>query len=673
MQSVSDGFEPNDAVFVRRAYRADVHKLRTLVRRRFSPSARSTVEIVDRRLPSSMTRYFDDRASYFAVLQGLAEALIFMERFFACGVTLHELLVSPARLSVKSGSLDLVLRGGRADEVHLRVQEEARSLEVTLTDRGGRGVFEDGGTRRAIKLPADEVPERDRFARAVELLSSEVVKRALWEAARREAERALNEVDMELAPPSHWGDVPNPLALGWVRRWPPLLRMENEHFHQRIAQMRLDGARVLLVRTPNRDRASRLRLLPFSTPALAGFLERQGVRVSQLDLNAIEEPAGGWDEVALRRMLTDRHGVRPSFDLVGFSVDRPEDHPEALAIAQRTRALVDGVFVFGGRGVGGGAFSDFEVAPYAINGDGELALLLLLAHLTLRSPGLDAIPGLAYRGEDGRVRNNVATEHALATLPRPSYGELLADYRRTFSAETLWVPYSWEMGCAFSCAYCSNYTEARVRFRGGDDVLEDLTRIRDELGLTQVAFFNNMLNMRPKLAVSLYDAFVERKMNLRWGDSARPSRFDARLFPRLARSGCHYLVWGVDAGSDRLQRLMRKKLRFDEVQSILRGAHEHGIENKINIIVGLPHETEEDLAELLSLLERLRPYTSAVYLSQYVYSESSPVYRWPSRYGLMKRGNSFDEIGGLRWEDKQRQIATHHEIVVEKLRELGLR
>jgi anaerobic magnesium-protoporphyrin IX monomethyl ester cyclase len=666
-------------VFIRRLYRADLYRLLLLAERSLGPIEKVSLRIRDARLPRSALRYFDDRDAYFQVLHATGEALVLLGRLAGGALAKEAFSILPSGIDARGQTeggvaWSLGMRPDHRDCVEITLEAADARIEAVMEDAVTRGFLIAGGRRRSIALASDPHPAV-RFCRALGIGVADprlaTVSGAEWIDGLRSAETWINEVELEGAPEEAWRALPNPLGLGWARRWPPLLRLDRGRFEAGLDR-RLEGARVLLVRAPNRDFVySPMRLLPFSTPALSGFLGRQGASVTQLDLSVEEGGLDAHDGERLAEIVSGRVGDR-TFDLVGLSIDRTQDLQEGLALGAALRRRFASPVVVGGRGLGGEVRGALASVDYSVSGEGELPLLGLLSYLTDGGIDLAEIPGLCWRDDAGAIQANVSMEHDLDVLPRPDYGALVEAYRRAFPGEDIWIPYSWEMGCAFSCAYCSNYTERRVRFRSAAEVVDDLAALSAHLGVRHVAFFNNMLNMRPQLAREIYEAMTARGLELEWGDSARPSKMDPKVFPVLRDAGCVYLVWGVDAGSEKLQTLMRKKLDFEVVQTLLRESHAAGISNRINIIAGLPHEDEADLRILLELLDRLRPHMDAVYLSRYMYSPSSPVYRWPARYGLIKRGETFDEIGGLCWESKQRQIDDHHHRVVEKLRSLGL-
>lgn len=632
------------------------------------------------RLPSSASRFLFDRGAYDRTLVALADVLLVAARLVGASVearaTLDDDGLALEGLGAK-GAWRVSLRSGPGEELSVRAGDEERFVEVRLREGAAELWLRRGAERREHALPAGEEP-RARFERAVrEVVAGQAGGPATageLADALQAAEDALNQGRFaptrapELAAAPRWN------GLAWRRRHPPLLFLDRATYEAAWAGLRLDGARVLLVRAPNRDpvRFGQQIVLPFSTPSLAAFLTRHGAYVRQQDANALEaEPSGapGPESDLVERLAEG--AADGAWDLVGFSVDRPEDLPELRALTRALKPRLGAPFVVGGRGVSAGSLAGLPEVDYLVAEEGELPLLRLVHHVISGGAGLEAVPGLQWRTTAG-IQGTPAVEHALDLRPLPDFADVLAQHRRAFPDAPLWFPYSYEQGCPLGCAYCSNFSDHRFQTHPPERVVADLARLQADYGATHVFFLDNLVNLRPGFLEALLTAWEAARLDLVWGDSARPGRFDPALFPRLAALGCRYLVWGIDAGSLRLQRLMGKNLDLAAAEDLFRQAHAAGIENRINLIGGLPHETEADLAETLALLTRLRPVISAVLLGRYDYAPSSPVFREPARYGLVKRGNTFDEVGGLPWAAKQRQIDDHVARLREHLRTLEL-
>jgi radical SAM superfamily enzyme YgiQ (UPF0313 family) len=74
----------------------------------------------------------------------------------------------------------------------------------------------------------------------------------------------------------------------------------------------------------------------------------------------------------------------------------------------------------------------------------------------------------------------------------------------------------------------------------------------------------------------------------------------------LKRTGCFYVYLGIETGSARMQKIIKKNLLFKTVFAAIRNIQEYGISVNANIMYGFPEETLEDLHTTLDLINTLR-------------------------------------------------------------------
>jgi hypothetical protein len=647
------------------------------------PPLRLTVVLRSASLALPGSRFLFERAEYDRTLAALGELLLLVGRLGGAPPAPGPATLEARGLHVAGrgprGEWSLLLGGGgtAGDELVLGASGDGgRELELTLRTDGASLRLQQGDKHSRQEVPPGEAPQarfRRLLARPPEAGAAHLPRAGELVQALQAAEDSLNQAVFEPTRAARQAaSAPDWHGLPWRRHHPPLLHLDAARHAATWGSLRLEGARLLLIRAPNRDPGQRgpQLVLPLSIPSLAAFLQGHGAAVRQLDANALGHDLAPDQAEELAQRLW-REARDSSWDLVGWSVDRPEDLPQARRLGQALKAHLPAPVVLGGRGVGGASLADLAEADFLVAEEGELPLLLLLAHVACGAPQPDSIPGLQYRTARG-PNGNPAVEHALEVRPLPDFGPVAAQHRAAFPGHEPWFPYTYVQGCPCGCAYCSNFSDRRFQTHTTGRIVNDLNRLHADFGARLVYFLNNLINLRPGFLEGILDAWEARGPRLEWGDSARPTRFDPALFPRLKALGCRYLVWGIDAASPRLQKLMRKHLDLEQALELMRAGHAAGIENRINLIAGLPHETEADLRYGLDLLTRLRPVLTSVLLSRYGYASSSPVFREPERYGLIKRGDGFDERGGLAWEAKQRQIDDHVARLREHLRSLGL-
>ncbi|MBW2526291.1 MAG: B12-binding domain-containing radical SAM protein [Deltaproteobacteria bacterium] len=448
----------------------------------------------------------------------------------------------------------------------------------------------------------------------------------------------------------------------------------------------LAGATVILARgpclPPREENDDYLSMPPLAPILLANVLRAYGARVGIRDLLASSRRPLGRTTALVRqpirrqewsRAMNDDPSPRVSkliegllrllrpagADGIGLSVETAGDFPLALCLARTIRQRFSVPTIIGGRGVHLPEPLMAE-SPHAVvvHGEGEVPLVLALDALLHRRP-LDRVPSIAFV-EEGSVRATRAMIHDLDT--RPTFdlaGAPLEGYRGRIEVEGSGptVPYQYSIGCPFPCGYCNATSRRAYRLRAPDKIVADLAQVVRRSGVQRFHMLSHLLNADRRHLDELLRRLENADLGIYWSDSCRPAGIDEDTLLRMRRVGASVLVWGVDCGSPRLARIMSKGIDHERALHLIKASHRAGIRNIVNIIVGMPRETAQDLEEALRFIERATPYVQEFQLPPYRFHPESLLARNPERYGLVAGSSGgVDEPEGLSWSERQAQM-----------------
>ena len=148
----------------------------------------------------------------------------------------------------------------------------------------------------------------------------------------------------------------------------------------------------------------------------------------------------------------------------------------------------------------------------------------------------------------------------------------------------------------------------------------------------------------------------------------------------LSESGCIKLSFGVESGSDRMLKLINKRVTVEKIHEKLELSHKAGIWNAINLIVSFPNETEEEFAETKEI-SRYK-YVDCFYAHIFDLYQLSEYISNPSKFDIKLRNftctreevaiiHPYDDLY-CTWEEKviqeqERLISINEEGGVENL------
>ncbi len=339
-------------------------------------------------------------------------------------------------------------------------------------------------------------------------------------------------------------------------------------------------------------------------------------------------------------------------DLVGFSILFSQQLFFALALAKLCRE--SGMkTVFGGAtfsvmpdpgrllagpvpvlaGKEGGDLEPAGIIDFLLMGEGEIGLQKLAEILGHGKGQLSDVPGL-IRLEGGNLQMNPPEAvRGLNSLPPPDFSDFeLGRYHSPLPV----LPYLSSRGCPWRrCAFCTHRkTYLDYREESAEHTAGRLAEMREKYGVSHFSLVDEMIH--PHRLRGISSALIEKGSKLFYSAYAKPERFDSDTLGQGYEAGLRLVMWGVEAGSQRVLDLMRKGTQIENVEGIIKGAHSCGIWNLLFVLFGFPTETEVEMRSTVDLLERLGDSVDAVSKSLFVLLEGSNVYNEPERYRITK-------------------------------------
>ncbi|WP_276657757.1 radical SAM protein [Thauera aminoaromatica] len=166
------------------------------------------------------------------------------------------------------------------------------------------------------------------------------------------------------------------------------------------------------------------------------------------------------------------------------------------------------------------------------------------------------------------------------------------------------LPYLSSRGCSFGrCVYCSHYmTYDRYRSGSVASTVQHLGVLHRLYGCHHFHFVDEAMEAR--FAADLSQEIEGAGLDLNWMVFARPHKlWTEAVLKQAARGGCRRLIFGLDAATDRIQRLMDKGTNLVNAAEILRCCAEQTIAAQVNFIVGFPGETEAESRAIVDFVK----------------------------------------------------------------------
>lgn len=366
--------------------------------------------------------------------------------------------------------------------------------------------------------------------------------------------------------------------------------------------------------------------IPWGALAVGTWLRHQGVAVTLLDASML-----GIDDT-----LTRLAELLPEADLVGVSA-MSSDTPFLKTACDLVKSLRPACPV-----IVGGPHAilrpedtcRYPAIDFVAYGEGEATTAALVQQLAREQPDFSRVPGLLYKDADGNIRRTPPAE-PVPTLdmdfnlldPRVREG-----FRRYAAVLT-------GRGCSFKCTFCYNVVaKQRWRGRSAEEIVAELIPLVTHYDPPFILMRDDLFFHDKKRVERFLELYREKAFRFHWSASVRAVDFrekfvNQELVAELAACGCRELRIGVESGSDRVLKAIKKGIRVQNVRTMVETmAVFPQIRLLCGFMIGLPPETFDDYRATLDLIAWMKAQAPNLEV------------KGPYAYRIYPGGELFDEI-----------------------------
>ncbi|MHA1679647.1 MAG: B12-binding domain-containing radical SAM protein [Promethearchaeota archaeon] len=360
--------------------------------------------------------------------------------------------------------------------------------------------------------------------------------------------------------------------------------------------------------------------MPWNLAYLAGMLEEESIQVKILDLYFSRS------KNELRKKLENNRA-----DIIGITTTTPYIDL-VFTLARIIKHLQPGcVIVLGGwhpTALPEKTLRDCKSVDLIVRGEGEYTLVELCRVVErdgLNRKSLSQINGITFRTREGDIISNPDRPliENLDELPFPAYHLLpldeypsdLSNLGAIFTRKDKFSILITSRGCPFSCIFCADsvINKHRIRFRSVDNVLKEIKLMNKNYGINFFGIVDPNFLQDTKRVAEFCQKLLEEGIKIKWGCQGRVDKVNFKLLQLMKKSGCFRIYYGVESGSPRILKLIKKRINLEQVHNAVKWTKEAGILVIINMMLGLPGETEADIVASWKLIKKLEP--NNVYLN----------------------------------------------------------
>jgi hypothetical protein len=234
-------------------------------------------------------------------------------------------------------------------------------------------------------------------------------------------------------------------------------------------------------------------------------------------------------------------------------------------------------------------------------GESEKNILPLMRALT-QGGDLSKVAGIAFRGNAGIIKT---------PCPPHLKDEELGEYT-VFDHGPGWtrtgnVALEGGRGCPYECTFCSTsiFWGRHFRIKPVETLVAEMDKFHELYGTDNFAIQHDIFTANCAHLLAFCRALIAKGSPYKWRCSSRIDVLDAETIALMAQAGCIQMYLGIETGSPRMQRILKKNLDLHAASQRIRELIGAGIFSTSSFIYGFPEETEDDFTQTLSLMEQL--------------------------------------------------------------------
>ena len=245
-------------------------------------------------------------------------------------------------------------------------------------------------------------------------------------------------------------------------------------------------------------------------------------------------------------------------------------------------------------------------------GEFDLTIRDLALALQKGKEQLTDVEGISYRdGEIVKVNKDRNLIHNLDSLPFPARHIVKSDsYREAVFTGKRCTTIVSSRGCPHQCIFClwpRTMYGNKFRQRSAENVVDEVQEVVEKHGVDEIYFDDDCLTLDKNRLLKICSEIVRRKIKVKWMCQARVNNIDEDVLKAMKDSGCHYIKYGVESGSQEMLDAMKKGITLEQVRKAFKATRKVGIKTQAFFLFGLPWETPETVEETIEFAKEIKP------------------------------------------------------------------
>jgi len=363
-------------------------------------------------------------------------------------------------------------------------------------------------------------------------------------------------------------------------------------------------------------------LPPLDIGYCASLLEKNGNTVELIDLNIKNFSIDGLTSY-INKNKNDVVVIKPAINTVKL----------ALVLSKKIKRIVKKIVLIGP--FASLYYKDFIFKASPVNlvilNEPELTLLELIRNLK-KSKNINHIASIVYYNKKIILTEEKPLIKNLSSLPFPKHGFFVNGgytfYYPVNIKKKIKMGYILSSrGCPHNCIFCSleraSYGKP-YRMRTPKNIVDEMELLKN-CGVNVIYFVDDNFTENKKHTIKICNEIIKRKLDLKWIAQSRVDNLNSELLVKMKKAGCSTLCLGIESGSDRILKILNKKISVRKILDVNNQIKKIGIWRVGFYIIGNPSETKEEIEKTFELAKKL--YCEMIQIHFFTFYQDSQNHR----------------------------------------------
>ena len=198
------------------------------------------------------------------------------------------------------------------------------------------------------------------------------------------------------------------------------------------------------------------------------------------------------------------------------------------------------------------------------------------------------------------------------------------------------------LGCPYKCTFCcinAPFGKPGIRYRTPELVVEELEILSKKYNIKNIKFIDEMFVLDERHYMKIVDLLIEKNLNLNIWAYARVDTIKEDTLKKMKKAGFNWLCLGIESASEFVRDGAKKKIRFNDIEKVVRDIQKEGIRVLANYMFGLWDDNFETMQETLYFAKQLNTefanfYSVMAYPGSKLYEEAiHKDFQLPKKWG----------------------------------------